>query len=141
MPQLDEKDRRLIALLKQDSRVSVTVLAAKLSVSRATVQHRLERLLQNGTITRFTIEVADAQPGTNIKAIMMVEIEGPLERSIISNLRRIPEITNTYATNGKWDLVVVVEAANLAEFDRILREIRQIRGVRNSETSILLTSL
>ncbi len=141
MPKLDDKDRRLIALLKHDSRASVTVLAAKLSVSRATVQHRLERLLQSGAITRFTIEVAAEHAGSHIKAIMMVEIEGALERSVISNLRRIPEITNTYATNGKWDLVVVVEAANLAEFDKVLREIRQVRGIRNSETSILLTSL
>ncbi len=138
MIKLDEKDRQLIALLKLDGRASVTVLAADLGVSRATVQSRMERLVSSGVISRFTVDLSSAEDENLIRAIMMIEIEGNLEKGIIRRLRQIPEIANSYATNGKWDLVAVIETANLPEFDRILREIRQIKGVRNSETSILL---
>ncbi len=141
MVNLDAKDRQLVALLKQNSRASVTVLAAELGVSRATLQNRMERLVTSGVISRFTIDLASAGDDDLIRAIMMIEIEGALEKGITSRLRRIPEITNSYATNGKWDLVVVIETTSLGQFDRILREIRQIRGVRNSDTSILLTSV
>lgn len=138
MANLDTKDRQLIALLKLDSRASITVLAAKLGVSRATVQSRLERLVQSGIITRFTVELSTLDDDSQIRAIMMIEIEGNLEKGIIRRLRQIPEIASSYATNGKWDLVAIIDTATLPEFDRILREIRQIKGVRNSETSILL---
>ncbi len=141
MANLDNKDRRLIALLKLDGRASITVLAAELKVSRATVQTRLEKLVRSGTITRFTVELASAENENLIRAIMMIEIEGNLEKGVTQRLRQMPEIANSYATNGKWDLVVVIETANLSEFDRTLREIRQILGVRNSETSLLLTSV
>ena len=141
MTNLDETDRRLLALLKLDSRASITVLAAKLEVSRATVQSRLDRLIQSGTISRFTIELTSREDEHLIRAVMMIEIEGNLEKGVTRRLRQMPEIANNYATNGKWDLVVVIETANLTEFDRTLREIRQIQGVRNSETSILLTSV
>ncbi len=141
MTQLDDKDRRLIALLKLDSRASITVLAEELKVSRATVQTRMDRLVQSGVITRFTVELADKGGENRTRAIMMIEIEGSEEKNVTRRLRRMPEIANSYATNGKWDLVVVIETDHLPEFDRVLREIRQIRGVRNSETSILLTSM
>ena len=141
MQNLDAKDRALIGVLKQDSRASITVLAAKLQVSRATVQNRLARLIESGTIARFTVELATGNDPDIIRAIMMIEIEGSQERSILSHLRRVPEISQSYATNGKWDLVVMVEAASLAQFDHVLREIRQIRGVRNSDTSILLANV
>ena len=141
MVDVDAKDRDLIGLLMQDSRASVTVLAARLKVSRATVQNRLARLRETGVITRFTVELASGQDPDLIRAIMMIEIEGSQERSILSHLRRVPEISQSYATNGKWDLVVMIEAASLQQFDHILREIRQIRGIRNSDTSILLANL
>ena len=135
---LDDKDRRLIALLKLNSRASITTLAAELDVSRATIQTRLDRLVQSGVISRFTIELAAAEHESLVRAIMMIEIEGNLEKSVTERLRRMPSIANSYATNGKWDLVVVIETDGLPEFDRVLREIRHIRGVRNSDTSILL---
>lgn len=141
MKQLDQKDRELLALLKQNSRASITTLAADLKVSRATLQSRLERLIQSGTISRFTVELAALETSDQVRAIMMIEIAGALERGVVTQLRRIPEIANAYATNGKWDLVVVIEVNNLSEFDRVLREIRQIRGVLNSDTSILLTTV
>ena len=138
MPVLDGKDRRLIALLKLNSRTPVTTLAAELDVSRATAQSRLDRLIESGVIARFTVELARDENEDIVRAVMMIEIEGNLEKSVTERLRRMPAIANSYATNGKWDLVVVIETDGLSDFDRILREIRHIRGVRNSDTSILL---
>lgn len=138
---MDLRDRQLLALLKQNSRASITTLAADLKVSRATAQTRLEKLIDSGVITRFTVELSSRDGPEQVRAFMMIRIEGALEKGIVKHLRRIPEIANAYATNGKWDLVAVIETANLAEFDRILREIRHIRGVLNSDTSILLTSV
>jgi len=138
MNNLDAMDRKLLAFLKQDGRASITTLAGNLNVSRATIKARLKRLTDTGTIRRFTIELDT--PGTDdlVHAVMMIELQGPLARSVVSSLRRIPQIVNLHSTNGTWDLVAQIETTHLSEFDLVLRDIREINGVLNSETCLLL---
>jgi DNA-binding Lrp family transcriptional regulator len=52
----------------------------------------------------------------------------------------IPEIAAIHTTNGRWDIVAEMSCASLTAFDQALNLIRGIPGVRNSETSILLSS-
>tara|TARA_R110002049_G_scaffold235276_2_gene408549 strand:+ start:1530 stop:2003 length:474 start_codon:yes stop_codon:yes gene_type:complete len=135
---LSHHDRRLIAALKKDGRASITNLAALLGQSRATVQARLQRLVSAGIIQRFTIDLDATVDAEMIRAVMLIELEGTLARSVTASLRRLPEIASLHTTNGAWDLVAHIETASLSEFDRILRQTREIKGVLNSETSILL---
>lgn len=138
MNNLDATDQKLIAHLKFDGRASVTTLASVLGVSRATVKARMARLLDNGVIRRFTIELHAPGADDLIHAVMMIELQGNLARKIIAQLRAIPQIISLHSTNGAWDLVARIETANLAEFDKVLRDIREINGVLNSETCLLL---
>ncbi|MEM7216278.1 MAG: Lrp/AsnC family transcriptional regulator [Pseudomonadota bacterium] len=138
MIELNSNDRKLVAALKRDSRASVTTLAGMLGLSRATVQSRMERLVEHGIIRRFTIEVSPEASPETIRAVTTIEIQGGNSRSIIRSLRQIPEVTALYSTNGAWDLVAEIETASLPEFDRVLRQIREVKGVLNSETSLLL---
>lgn len=137
-PMLDETDRQLIALLKQDSRASVTALAGRLGVSRVTAQTRLDRLRADGTIARFTIELGRVGVDHVIHAVMMIEVKGNQASAVARHMGRMPEIVDLHTTNGVWDLVARIETGSLPDFDRVLREVRQIPGVTGSETSLLL---
>lgn len=135
---LDQTDRDLLALLRQNSRASVTSLAATLGISRVTVQNRMERLRQSGAIARFTIEIGEVGLDDLIHAVMMIEVQGNQARSVARRLRNMPEVVDLHTTNGVWDLVARIEIASLPDFDRVLREVREIPGVTGSETSLLL---
>ena len=76
-----------------------------------------------------------------IRAVMMIELEGVMTRSVTRLLKQMPAIVSLHSTNGTWDLVAQIETVNLPEFDRVLREIREIKGVLNSETSLLLNAV
>lgn len=136
---LDSTDRRLLAELTADARVSVTTLASRLGLARATVQARLDRLQKNRVIRKFTIELGEAERAATLRAVMMIELQGNLARRVIATLKQQREVTDLHSTNGAWDLVAHIEVASLQEFDRVLREVREIEGVLNSETSLLLT--
>jgi len=138
--QMDDTDRALIALLRQDARRPISSLAASLSVSRGTVQNRIERLLAAGTIQGFTIRLRPDTGAGGVRAIMMIEVRGDRSAPVLRALRALPEVAIIHTTNGRWDMVVELSAANLESFDSILRRIRQIDGVANSETSLLLSS-
>ncbi len=112
-----------------------------LSVARGTVQSRLERLLETGTLPGFTARVREDYDVNAVHAVMMIEVVGKSTTQVIRKLRGTAEISTLHTTNGNWDLVANIRAENLSEFDRVLREIRMIDGVSNSETSLLLSSV
>ncbi len=137
MIEISQTDRRLLAALRANARASLTELADATQVSRATVKARLDRLINGGVIRRFTIE-SDLDDRDGVRAITTMELQGSVARSVIRSLRKIPEVTALYSTNGKWDLVAEIRTDNLQAIDQILRRIREISGVLNSETSLLL---
>ena len=137
----DDLDRRLITLLREDGRAPVSKLAAILGVSRATVQARIDRLLDSGAVLGFTIRAREDSGPKGVRAIMMIEVSGQSTTQVIRSLRGIPALHQLHSTNGNWDLVAQISAESLADFDRILREVRGIPGITNSETSILLSSV
>ncbi len=138
---LDSLDRQLISLLRADGRAPVSRLAEALKVSRATVQARLDRLIESGAILGFTVRAEERSAGQGVRAITLIEVSGASTSAVIRALRGLPEITALHTTNGAWDLVAEVHADSLADLDRILREMRIVEGVLNSETSILLRSV
>ncbi len=137
----DSLDRELIGLLRNDGRAPLSKLAEILGVSRGTVQNRLDRLLASGALLGFTIRVREDYDPDTIRAIMMIEVVGKSTSEVIRRLRGLPELQALHTTNGSWDLVAEVQTSSLGDFDRILREVRSIDGVLNSETSLLLSSV
>ncbi len=137
---MDDTDRALISLLRQDARASVSTLAGRLGVSRGTVQNRIGRLVAGGDIQGFTVRLRPEADGQSVRAIMMIEVRGDRSAAVLRALRALPEVTCIHTTNGRWDMVVELAAGTLQSFDAVLRRIRQVDGIANSETSILLSS-
>lgn len=135
---MDDTDQKLIALLRQNARESVATLAARLKVSRGTVTNRLTRLEDQGLIVGYTVRLRpDAQPN-DIRAWMSIAVEGNTTRAVIASLLGEPGVATLHDTNGRWDLLAELRAANLAELSKVLERIRLVKGIRNTETSIHL---
>jgi DNA-binding Lrp family transcriptional regulator len=137
---MDDTDRQLIALLRQDARLPAATLAAKLGVSRGTVANRLRRLEDDGVIVGYSVRLKpDALP-TGIRAWMAVRVDGNQTRSVVASLLGEPGVEALHDTNGRWDLLAELRAADMAELSRILERVRLIKGIATTETSILLAS-
>jgi DNA-binding Lrp family transcriptional regulator len=137
---VDDLDHALISLLRQDARTPVATLAAKLGVSRGTVTNRLRKLEDDQVIVGYSVRLRpDAQP-KQIRAWMGVLVEGNQTRAVIANLLGEPGVEALHDTNGRWDLLADLRAQDMAELSQVLERIRLIKGIVNTETSILLTS-
>lgn len=133
-------DHELLALLRSDARASVAELAHRLGVSRGTVTNRITRLEDAGVIVGYTVRLRpDAQPD-QIGAWMSIAVEGNETRKVIASLLGEPGVATLHDTNGRWDLLAELRAANLAELSQVLERIRLIKGISSSETSIHLKS-
>jgi DNA-binding Lrp family transcriptional regulator len=137
---MDDTDRQLIALLRDNARLSVASLAKTLRVARGTVQNRLARLEADGTIVGYTVRLRPQVEEHRIRALMTVAVEGNRSEAVMRALRGDPAVGALYSTNGRWDLVVELRADSLEAFDRVLGRIRQLEGISNTETSLLLST-
>jgi len=137
---VDDTDRQLIGLLRNDARASVASLAKALRVSRGTVQNRMARLAADGTIVGYTVRLKPDVEVPRIHAFMTVAVEGNQVDTVIKALRGEPAVTSLYSTNGRWDIVAELRADSLEGFDRVLGRIRLIEGISQTETSLLLST-
>ncbi|WP_162652837.1 Lrp/AsnC family transcriptional regulator [Lentilitoribacter sp. Alg239-R112] len=138
---IDEMDRRIITLLKHDSRIPITSIAKTLLISRLTVKARIDKLLKSGAIQKFTVQVATMAEANIVHAITNIEVQGLKSELVQRHLRKIPEVISLYTTNGKWGLVAQTETSDLQHFDEVLFKIDKIPGIVSAETCILLNKV
>jgi DNA-binding Lrp family transcriptional regulator len=137
---MDDTDRQLIALLRADARTTVAALAAKLGVSRGTVTNRLRKLEDEQVIVGYSVRLRpDAEPN-QIRAWMGVLVDGNQTRAVIASLLGEPGVAALHDTNGRWDLLAELRAETMTELSQVLERVRLIKGIANTETSILLAS-
>ena len=138
---MDSTDHALIAALRENARLSIAALAKRLHIARGTVQSRLRRLEADGIIVGYTVRLRPQVEETRIRALMTIEVGGNRpEAAIVKALRGDPAVTALYSTNGRWDYIAELRAEHLEEFDRVLGRIRQVEGVVNTQTNLLLTT-
>lgn len=137
---MDDTDRQLLSLMRDNARASVASLAKVLRVSRGTVQNRLARLEADGTITGYTVRLKPQVEKHRIRALMTVAVQGNRVDALLFALRGDPAVSGLHTTNGRWDIVAELQADSLEAFDRVLGRIRLLDGVANTETSLLLST-
>src|SRR5260370_23539631 len=99
-----------MGILRKDGRAPLSKTGALLSVSRATVQNRLERLLESGTVLGFTVRVRQDQEGSAVRAIMSIEVAGKSTAAVIKRRRGVPELHSLHTTNVALDLIAEIRA-------------------------------
>ena len=135
---MDEVDHKLMSLLRQDARLTVAALAAKLKVSRGTVTNRIRRLEDDGVIVGYTVRLRPDVQHNAIKAWMSIAVDGNQTRAVIASLLGEPGVATLHDTNGRWDLLAELRAETLQELAKVLERIRLLKGISNTETSIHL---
>ena len=137
---MDDLDRQLIGLLRENARTPAAALAKTLKVARGTVQNRLAKLERDGTIAGYTIRLRPKIDEQRIVALMTIAVEGNRIEPVLRTLRGDPAIHTLHTTNGRWDLVAEIRADTLQSFDQVLARIRRVEGISGTETSLLLST-
>jgi len=137
---MDQIDEKLVAVLGQDARASISELAAALNLSRATVRARMARLKSSGEVLGYSVVLKNAAFETPVRWLTLIAIEGRGTERVIGRLSSILEVTAIHTTSGKWDLIVETGTRTLAELDDVLRRVRLIDGIARSETNLLMAT-
>jgi DNA-binding Lrp family transcriptional regulator len=137
---LDDTDRALLALLRENARLPAADLARKLGLARTTVQSRLQRLERQGAVAGYTVVVPDEAEAALIRAHVMVIAAPKQGAAIAAALKRIPEVRTLLSVSGPYDLIAVVAASSIGELDVLIDRIGALDGVERTTSAIVLST-
>jgi DNA-binding Lrp family transcriptional regulator len=134
---LDELDRRLLAELAADARLTQVALAARVGLSRTAVQERLKRLEREGVILGYTLRLGQ-EPPRGLRAYLLVKGTGASHDRAVRILEAFPEVRVADSVSGDIDLVLQLEAETLADLNRVRDEIAKLPGVASTQTLLVM---
>jgi DNA-binding Lrp family transcriptional regulator len=139
---IDDIDRRIVALLRQNARRSYQDMGAVVSLSAPAVKRRVDRLLELGVIQGFTAVVDPRKFGWTTQALVQVQSEGRYHRShILAAITDIPEVVAAYTIAGEGSAILLVRAADTEHLERVLEALRNTTPINNTQTSVILSTL
>jgi DNA-binding Lrp family transcriptional regulator len=135
-----DKDEHLIALLRENARLSGSEIARQLSVSRTAAQMRLEKLERNGVIDGYSVRVSTSFLKERVRALVMIK-SPPSNRSKIENaLSEVTQLTKLYSISGAFDLAAEISAASVVDLAAAIDEIGHLDGVDDTMSSVILST-
>ena len=136
---LDELDRRIVALLVADGRLSMNELAARVNVSRATAYNRFERLRTSGVFTGFHAVVDPVAVGYPVTALILVNLVQGKWQPAREELLKLPGVEYLAFTSGSHDAVVLVRLPDIAALrELVLDRLHGLRLVHSTQTMFML---
>ena len=137
---MNNLDASIIALLKRNARMSVTQMSHELAVSRVTIDSHIKKMETSGVITGYTVTLGAEEFRHNVSGWIMINVLANEEENIITKMISMPEITRLHTTNGRWDIAAEIQTSTLEAFDTAISRLRQIPGIKDTDTSLLLSS-
>ena len=137
---MNSLDASIVALLKRNARMSITQISHELGVSRVTIDSHIRKMEASGVITGYSVTLGAEEFRHNISGWILINVSANEEEDIIAKMISMPEITRLFTTNGRWDLAAEIQTTTLESFDTAISRLRQITGVKDTDTSLLLSS-
>ena len=136
---LDDLDRQLLALLQANARAPTAELARRLKVARTTVVARIARLEREGVVAGYGVRLGQRLEESAVRAFCGLGVQARGAGAVIKALERMPEVEGAWAVSGAFDYMVQLRCASPQELDALLDQLGQIEGVRQTQTSMVLS--
>ncbi|MFA5105545.1 MAG: Lrp/AsnC family transcriptional regulator [Candidatus Micrarchaeia archaeon] len=133
---MDETDKRIIEILKKDASATNSKIGKSVGLSEGAVRKRIMDMRENGTISRFTVEVRG--PAAAVRAVVFVQIEKHADnKTVCKKVAPMPGIERVWEITGDSDVCVLASAMTMDELNSAIDSIRETEGVAGTQTHII----
>ena len=133
---MDEKDKQIIKILKDDARAGYQDIGTQISLSEGAVRKRIKTLTDDGVIRKFTVKVGVAEGAQAITLLATNPAQPTVEVS--KKIMEIPNVETIYEVTGEYDIVAVISGMSVTEVNECLEKIRRVEGIMKTNTMIVL---
>jgi DNA-binding Lrp family transcriptional regulator len=129
---------KIIRALQMDARKPIVQIAQEINASDATVRRRIDKLLKDGIIERFTVVLDYHKLGRVIKAFIGLRVEPAKLRTIAEHLAKHPDTQVLYRTSGDTDIMTEVIFEKMEDLNAFLEEELKLEGIRGTIVTIVI---
>ncbi|MFT4416377.1 Lrp/AsnC family transcriptional regulator [Fredinandcohnia humi] len=136
---LDETDKKILELLMVNGRMSYVDIGKELNLSRVSIRERVNQLIENGVIEKFSVVINSEKVGKGVSAFFEVDCEPASLVRVAETLANNPSVASCYQMTGPSTLhmhVLVEDFSKLEYF--INEELYSLEGITRVESHILL---
>ncbi|MEE9352848.1 MAG: Lrp/AsnC family transcriptional regulator [Candidatus Thorarchaeota archaeon] len=138
---IDERDRQIVAILTKDARSSLRDIAKDVTLSPSSIRTRIARLVENGFIERFTVDVDRRKLGFEIQVVAMITCKPGFSESLRATLNRYKQVSRIYWTAGPAHLICICHFRDMLELSAFITgELEKLEGIDRLETMFLMSN-
>ena len=132
---MDDLDREILAMLRRDARTPYTEIAEQVGTSEGTVRNRVERLVEEGVIERFTVATRTG----NVRAMVELDVDVNVRTGELSAcLAEWESVDFVWQVSGEADVVLVVDVADTTSLNALISRARDLEEVVSTRTRLIL---
>jgi len=132
---IDNLDKKILDIMKKDSRCPYVEIASQLGVSEGTIRSRVHRMIEDEVIRGFTIKTSSK----NVKALVEVRIDVNTDtEQIAKELAKYEGVTEVFEVTGDQDIIAIVDVESSQSLNEIIERVRRYDNVLSTRTRLIL---
>ena len=138
--EIDNKDKKIIEILKQDARLPIKEIAKSTKIRPSTVHQRIQKLIENETIEKFTIKLSNKAVGENFIVFMLVK--GSTNEYIDNKFLNNNHVKEVFGITGEYDVIIKLKFKDVEEFHNFILNFRKDKKeIQSTLTMVVTTNL
>ncbi|APY12039.1 ArsR family transcriptional regulator [Seonamhaeicola sp. S2-3] len=122
---VDNTDKKLLDILKENSRLSFADLGRKINLSPSSVRERVQKLEEEGVIKKYDIQINNKLIGYDLEAFILLKVFPGKLKYVINKVHEFPEITVAHRITGNQNIHLKVVVKNQLCLQKLLDKLMQ----------------
>lgn len=145
MVDLDQTDRRILAILQTDGRIAAVDLAERIGLAATSTGDRLKRLVRDGYVKGYGARLDPHRLGLGLLIFVEVLLDKTtpdIFDKFAQAVRRAPEVLECHMVAGGFDYLVKTRVADMTAYRRFLGDVLlSLPGVRETRTYAVMEEI
>jgi Lrp/AsnC family transcriptional regulator, leucine-responsive regulatory protein len=139
---LDSVDRKIIALLKEDAKLTFAHIGAEVGLSATAVKRRVDRLERDGVIIGYGARIDRGALGQAIQAVIEIYCaDRTAPADVGRSLANVEQIISAFTVSGEADALIRVRVESIEHLEKLVERLRRDPNVVRTRTLIVLSTL
>jgi len=139
---LDAIDSKILEVLQENSRISISDLSKQVNLSLSAVSERLKKLESSNIIDKFTVILDSKALGQELSVLMNISLENPRDtEEFLEIINNENEILECHYVTGEYDYILRITTRNTATLEALMNRIKAIPKIKRTQTNVILSTL
>lgn len=139
---LDIIDVKILEVLQDNARVSISELSKQVNLSLSAVSERLKKLENSNIIEQYTTVLNSSAMEKDLSVIMMISMDDPADAADFAKLvNEMDEILECHYVTGEYDYVLKITTKNTSTLETLMNRIKSINSIKHTQTNVILSTI